>query len=75
LRRPAPTPSRSGIATFLVFGLVENAGLIVWAGLASQLRFVVAATLVIIGLAAAERRRRLRIGRFATFAGAAIYSL
>jgi peptidoglycan/LPS O-acetylase OafA/YrhL len=76
--RHIPRPlwlAAAGIVAFFVFGMIENAGLIVWAGLASQLGFGAAATLVIIGLAAAERRGMLRIGRFAGFAGAASYSL
>jgi peptidoglycan/LPS O-acetylase OafA/YrhL len=65
----------AGIAAFLACGLVENAGSIVWAGLASQLGFGAAATLVILGLAAAEYQGSLRIGRIGAFAGAASYSL
>lgn len=65
----------AGAAGFLAAGLAENAGRIATDGLASKLLFGLAAAAIVLGLAAAERQGRLRVGRAAVLAGNASYSL
>ncbi len=73
---PAPRfVALGGTFGFLVAGLAENAGLLAWAGLGSEVAFGLSSTLLIIGLAASERNGQLRVGRFGALLGAASYSL
>jgi len=64
-----------GAAGFLLTGLIENAGLIETARFASKMAFGLSATAIVLGLAAAERQGRLRIGRAGALLGNASYAI
>ncbi len=73
---PAPrTLAVGGALAFFATGMVENAGLLPWAGFVISMLFGMASTAVIGGVAAAESAGSLRIGRLGTLFGAASYSI
>ena len=75
-RVPVPLLLASlGTVAFFATGVIEQAGLIPIAQLASHVLFGTAATLVVAGMAAAERQGRLRVGKGPAFWGGTSYSL
>jgi exopolysaccharide production protein ExoZ len=65
----------AGIGAFLAAGIVEDVGLVTPGGTLSMLLFGIASALAISGLAAAEQRGMLTIGRFGVLLGAASYAI
>lgn len=78
LRWHLPAPRQlacAGICVFIAAGAAEDTGLIVTAGPVSMLLFGSASTLAIAGLATAERRGIMAVGRFGVLLGAASYAI
>lgn len=65
----------AGCLGFLAVGMAEDAGWIALNGWAGRLLYGSAAMCLLVGLATAEQRNLVRVGRVGTFAGAASYSL
>ncbi len=65
----------AGALGFFLVGMIENAGLIIWAGVASQLLFGATAACIVFGLAVAEKKGQLRVDPFSVFLGDASYVL
>ena len=75
-RVPVPlTLATLGAVMFLAVGVGEQIGWVPVAKLTSQLLFGSASTMVVAGLAAAERMGRLSVGKVAAFLGGTSYSL
>jgi exopolysaccharide production protein ExoZ len=74
LRAPLPL-AVAGAAAFLGVGLAEDAGLVAWAGVASQILFGLSAAAVVAGIASAEQRGLIRFGAAGAFFGATSYAL
>jgi peptidoglycan/LPS O-acetylase OafA/YrhL len=73
---PVPlTMALIGAAGFALTGAAEDTDRIVYLGRIGRLMFGLSATLVVGGLASAERRGRIRCGRVPVLIGAASYSI
>lgn len=78
LRNRVPSPllvASVGLVLFLGTGIADDSGTIVWWGLLDKVLFGLAASLLITGIAAAERKQTIRFGRVAEFFGGMSYSL
>lgn len=74
LRRPLWLAG-AGVLGFAATGMVENAGLVAFAGNVSLPCFAVSSAILLLGLAAAERQGRLRFGAAGAFMGDVSYAL
>lgn len=65
----------AGIAGFLATGFAENAGLLSWNAVSTNMLFATTAGVMIVGMAAAEQKGSLKVDRVSEFFGGMSYLL
>lgn len=71
----APALLVAGVIGFIVAGILENLGAFQTTGLVSKTVFGIASTVIVVGVASAERQKLLTFGGVGMFFGAASYSI